>query len=192
VTLAVVVVWLIVGAGGASVVRAEPEGNHCILPSGVDLNEFYGVSAQIVNIICGGEAGAGEQWTVSIPWLMNDTFKHVPKGFVPAGDTPLEDLLAKFVGVTYVVDPGTAQEQTHAFPNDGGLWTGILEGLPAVNTITLGTLAPLAVGAHVVEAYWVFSALHCDGLAAVLDENCLPAGETLFRRIVVQVTPGHH
>jgi hypothetical protein len=38
----------------------------------------------------------------------------------------------------------------------------------------------------------VFNALHCDGLTADREQNCIPTGETLFREIVFQVTPGHH
>jgi hypothetical protein len=190
-TVVVVVACLVAGAGRASVANAGKEGNHCISPAGVDLNEFYGVSEQIVAPFC-AQVGSGEQWTVAGRWLMNDTFKFVPKGFVPAGATPLEDFIAKFVGVRYVVDPGTNHEQTAVFPNGGNLFTGTQEGFVVVNTLTLGTLDPLPDGGHVVELYWSFTAMHCDGLGKVLADNCLPAGETLFTKVAFEVTPGHN
>jgi hypothetical protein len=155
------------------------------------LNELFDVSDQIVYFFC-PTVDAGQHWTFTIPWFMNTSFESVPPEFVPAGDTPLEDFVAKFVAVKYVVDPGTEEEKTYVFPNSDMLWTGVLADLPAVNTLTLGSVQPLSVGQHLVEVYWEFSALHCDGLAANLEENCIPAGETLFRRTTFEVISGHH
>jgi hypothetical protein len=177
---------------GTTTASAEPkEANQCILPNGVDLNELYGVSEQIITPFC-TQADAGQHWTVAAAWLMATSLERVPAGFEPAGDTPLDDLVAKFVAVKYVVDPGTSQQQTFVFPKSGKLWTGVLDGLPAVNTLTFGSLRPLSIGQHVIEVYWLFNALHCDGLTADREQNCIPAGEALFREIAFEVTPGHH
>jgi len=59
-----------------------------------------------------------------VPWFMNHNFAVVPDGFAPAGATPLEDFVAKFTGVKYVVDPGSSRERTYAFTNADDLWTG--------------------------------------------------------------------
>jgi hypothetical protein len=49
----------------------------------------------------------------------------------------------------------------------------------------------LRVGRHEVEAYWVFGAMHCDGLGEDPALQCFPAGETLFHSVEFEVTPGH-
>ncbi len=166
---------------------SNTEGNHCTTPTGVDLNQFYGISEQIVAFFC-TQVDVGEFWTPTVLWIMDFGFTAVPAGFVPAGATPLDDFLAKFVAVKYVVDPGTPQARTYVYQKSSKLWTGIAGGLPAVNTLTLSRLQPLPPGQHVVEVYWVLSGLHCDGLAADLANNCIPAGETLFARTTLQVT----
>jgi hypothetical protein len=123
---------------------------------------------------------------------MGLTFKTVPKGFERAGATPLEDLIAKFIGVKLVVDPGTAQEQTYVFTNADDV--GMIEenGFDVVNTVTMGTLEPLSVGRHVVDAYFSMSAMHCDGLGRVVEENCLLAGDSFYVQITFEVTAGHN
>jgi hypothetical protein len=171
--------------------RRNPEANQCIMPNGGDLNELYGIPEQIITPFC-TQADAGQHWTVAVAWLMATSFERVPAGFEPAANTPLGDFLAKFVALKYVVDPGTSQQQTFVFPKSVKLWTGVLDGLPAINTLTLGSLHPLSIGQHVIEVYWVFNGLHCDGLTADREQNCIPAGETLFREIVFEVRPGHH
>ena len=182
------------GVGGQAT-----DGNHCITPDGADLNTIYGVSAQIVTGFC-PQVGSGEQWVSSgAPWSMNTTFKAVPKDFVPAGETPLQDFVAKFQGVKYVIDPGTSQEQTVVFPNTSALFVGSGAQFPStpddwvvVSPMTLGTLAPLPVGAHVVDVSWVFSAMHCDGLGKKIADNCLPAGEVPYNvGRGFEVTAGH-
>jgi hypothetical protein len=93
--------------------------------------------------------------------------------------------------VKYVVDPGTAQEKTYVFKNKRHLWTGVnLDGFPVVNTLTMGTLQPLSVGQHVVKTFWLFSAMHCDGFGDVLLANCIPAGETHYSTIPLEVKAG--
>lgn len=182
-------------AGDALASRTAP---HCYvqLPSGpLDLNEFYGVSAQIVIPGC-DQFPSGRPWTVGVVWYMNTTFAIVPDAFVPAGDTPVEDFVAKFSALKYVVDPGTSEQRTYVIPNGPGLWVGLgPAGLPAVNTNTLTTLRPLSVGNHVVEVYWTFTAMHCDGLGDVIDfpnGNCPTAGEHLVRAIPFTVTADQH
>jgi hypothetical protein len=201
-TVAIVTASLAVGASSASAapggrpddVVTERNDNRCLTPSGVDLNELYGVSAQIISSVC-TQVGAGEHWTVSAVWFMAPTFAVVPAGFVPAGVTPLEDFLAKFVAVKYVIDPGTSQEQTYQFLNNGNVGTSTTaDGLPIVNSLTVGVLIPRSVGEHMVAVYWVFSSMHCDGLGDVIgpfpNGNCLQAGEHRLGTLHFTVTPG--
>lgn len=168
---------------------SDTEDNHCVSPSGVDVNERWGVSEQIVAAFC-TEADSGEFWTTTAIWIMDTSFASVPAGFVPDGDTPLEDFVAKFVALKYVVDPGTRQEQTYVYQNADALGIQEVDGLPVVNTVTMGRLHPLRPGPHVVETYWAFSAMHCDGLGDVVAENCFPAGETLYHGIGFDVVVG--
>ena len=59
----------------------------------------------------------------------------MPPSFVAQGASPVQDFVAKFVGVKHVVDAGTNKEKTYVFPNDDSL--GILpnvEGFDVVNT----------------------------------------------------------
>lgn len=176
---------------GASA-QAKP-GNHCIAPDGVDLNELYGMSSQFVTGFC-KEVGSGEKWLApGAPWFMSHGFDSVPDEFVPQGTTPQEDFFAKFVEIKYVVDPGTKKEKIFVLPNEGNLFKGEIDDFVVVSPSTLGDLHPLSVGKHTVETYWVLSALHCDGLADVIDENCIPAGSTLWVRVRdFSITPGHH
>jgi len=169
---------------------AQASNNHCIAPNGIDLNVLFGISKQIVTPYC-NQVDSGEQWTAAGPaWFMNTSFEAMPEEFVPAGANPLEDFLAKFVAIKYVVDPGTRQEQTYVYPISNKLWTGTVAGFPAAWPGTLSKLPPLNIGEHVVAVYWVFSAMHCDGLAAVVDENCLGPGEVPYVAVRFEVTPG--
>jgi hypothetical protein len=163
---------------------------HCISPTAVDLNVRWAISDAIVAPFC-TEVNSGRQWVPSNAWFMNFVFDAAPAGFVPAGSTPLEDFIAKFIGVKYVVDPGTKKEKTYIVTNDDDL--GIVHTIDAevVNPITLGSLKPLSVGDHVVDSYLLFSAMHCDGFGDVVDENCL-SGEAFFQRVEFTVKPGHN
>ena len=185
VTLGLVVTSLSLGASESS--AAPNSVTPCITPSGIDLNERYGVSEAIVAPFC-PEIASGRRWRVSTPWFVSPTFDAVPDGFEPAGETPIEDFVAKFIGVKYVVDPGTTQERTYAFGNVDDL--AIIDDVLA-NPITLGRLGPSSVGDHIIDTYLLFSAMHCDGLAASLEENCLPAGEVYYSSVQFTVTPGH-
>ena len=179
--------------------QAKQGAPHCVSPppANLDLNELHGIAAQIVAAFC-PQLNAGQPWTVAQRWFVLKTFALVPEGFEPAGETPLEDFLAKFAAVKYVIDPGTSQEKTVVFPNDGTLFTRPATVFPGgspnreyVTPITLGPLQPLSVGDHAVDVSWVFRAMHCDGIAANIDENCLPAGETRILTVQFEVTPGH-
>jgi hypothetical protein len=206
----VLVASLTLGASGA---RAAPGGepgpkdgsfhpggnnadNHCLAPDGTtDLNEFYGVSQQIVAPFC-PQADSGNFWTTTARWFITPTFESFPPGFVPTGDTPTEDFVAKFVGVKYVIDPGTKQQRTYLYENRGRLWIG--DGGDAfdfptvlVNTITVGLLKPLKAGEHSIEVYWVFNGMHCDGFPdGTVEENCLGPGDVLFNQFAFEVTAG--
>jgi hypothetical protein len=65
-------------------------------------------------------------------------------------------------------------------------------GFDVVNTVTMGTLEPLSVGRHVVDAYFSMSAMHCDGLGRVVEENCFLAGDSFYVQITFEVTAGHN
>lgn len=187
--LAVITV-VFAGVGGASAGesgRGGPVGNHCITPWGEDLNEKFGTSAQIVAPLfdC-AQVDVGERWTLPAPWWgMNTTFEATPKGFVPAGDTPLEDFLAKFAGARYVIDPGTAHERSYFYPAGESLWTSGSDRSDEVTVVD--ELNSLPVGNHVVEVYWVFNGTHCDGWAKKI-EQCL-TGENLHTVEEFEVTP---
>jgi hypothetical protein len=64
----------------------------------------------------------------------------------------------------------------------------VVDGLPAVNTLTLSRPTPLRPGPHVVRVFWVLSDMHCDGLGDVPADNCLPAGEILLNLVPFEVT----
>jgi hypothetical protein len=182
-------------AGGSLALGADPAAagpnaapGPCIRHDGTNLNELYGVADRIITQSC-NRAVAGERWVQPAVWIMNTSFEAVPAEFVAAGATPLDDFLAKFVAVKYVVDAGTKQARTYVIPSSDRLWIGELEGFPAVNTVTLGSLHPLSVGQHTVAVYWVFNGMQCDGFAANAVENCFSAGETFYTATQFTVSP---
>lgn len=186
--------------GGPSAQPEKQEVPHCFSPppANLDLNDFYDISEQIVAEFC-PQLNSGQQWRVPSRWFVSSqpyTPETTPAGFVPAFEdaTPVEDFLAKLAALKYVVDPGTPQEKSVVFPNDGTVFTLALPQFNAVQVgpITLGKLQPLSVGQHEVELYWVFSAMHCDGFGGVVADNCLPAGEVLYTRFTFEVTAGHY
>jgi hypothetical protein len=188
-----VLVFVIAGTAIASqpAQASHPVENHCVSPfNGVDLNVLFGITKQIVTPFC-NQVDSGEQWTAAgSAWLVATSFEAVPDGFVPAGATPLEDFRAKFVGIKYVIDPGTRQEKVLFYQNNDSLWTGTIVGLPAVWPGTLSKLPPLSIGEHFMVVYWVFDAMHCDGLDNVVELNCLGPGEVLWISLSFEVTPG--
>ena len=169
---------------------AQASDNHCITPTGIDLNALYDITKQIITPFC-NQVDSGEHWTAAgAGWFMNTSFEAVPEGFVPAGATPLEDFLAKFVAIKYVIDPGTRQEQTYVYPTSDKLWIDTIAGFPAVWPGTLSNLQPLSVGEHFVVVYWVFNAMHCDGFGTVVEENCLGPGEVAYVALGFEVISG--
>ena len=189
--LVAVALSLLVGvSGGLARADALPKWeNHCITPLG-DINELYGISQQIVNRFC-PEVDSGERWTApGPPWIVNTSFEVVPEDFVPAGATPLDDFLAKFAALKYVIDAGTAQEKTLVYPTGPLLWTGIIEGFPAASPAPLSSVRPLRIGNHTVDTYWVMSAMHCDGFDTVIGQNCLGPGEVPYISAQFEVTSG--
>lgn len=180
---AAVSIGVLIGAlgPGASGVAAKPPAD-CVTGGGVNLNEAFGVSDWVVWTLVGcSEIGAGHRWTVSNPWRVSATFDIVPPGFVPAGDTPVEDFVAKFEAVKYVVDPGTDTEKTYVFTNGEDMGFLTLGTRIFVNPITLGSMSPLPPGVHVVDSYLVMNAQHCDGLGddPTPGQNCLE-GEVFY------------
>jgi hypothetical protein len=120
----------------------------CITPTGVDLNERYGVPETIIAPLC-ATLNAGRYWTVNDGWFMSPTFVAVPAGFAPEGATPLEDHIAKFIGVKYVIDPGTHQEKTlsdhgpkHAPGEARNGAPGLLPGAVSIRALPRGTASP--------------------------------------------------
>lgn len=79
---------------------SDTEGHRCVAPGGalggVDPNEFYGLSEQIVTAFC-PQVDTGVFWAPAAIWFMNTHFESIPPDFAPAGATPLEDFLAKFL-----------------------------------------------------------------------------------------------
>lgn len=165
---------------------------HCISPSGLDLNAFYGVAEQVVATFC-PPVHAGHSWRPASRWDTAPNFEaydELPPGFEPVGDTPQEDFVAKFQAATYVVDPGTRQETAVVFPKDARLFTLQQDDFAVTSPITLGVLKPLSVGDHAVDIHWRLSAMHCDGFGDEPGVNCLAAGDFFYGRWEFTVTPG--
>jgi hypothetical protein len=130
--------------------------NHCVSPvSGENLNLLVGTTKQIITPFC-NQVDAGEQWTAAGPaWFINTDFDLVPAGFVPAGATPLEDFVAKFAAIKYLIDPGTLQERTFIYLTSNALWIGTnAAGFQSIWPGTLSKLPPLRIGEHFVPMYW--------------------------------------
>ena len=169
----------------ASAGRVDPPGrgdNHCTAPNGTDLNAFYGVTDQIVNRVC-TEVTAGEHWRVTSLWFGDDGTDSVyPAGYTPLQPRPRDDFLAKLT-VEVVIDGGTPQQRVEVFPGSEAVdldftFDQFVPGAPPYPVaVTIPRLRPLSPGEHTRELRWVLSAEHCDGLTAVREESCIPAGE---------------
>ena len=168
---------------------AEP----CVSSNGLTLTQQYGYSASVVSSDC-TQIPVGDNWAVSIPWIVASSFEQKPSGFTTDHATPVDDFRKKLQSIEYTVDPGTAQQANRSFPGDNKIWTGQLPSAPgqqAVNTVGLGSIAPLPVGTHTVEVSWMLSAPHCDGFTADQGASCLPQGETVVKRITFTVVDPH-
>ena len=187
--LVVLAASLASGVGGASAARVDPPGhedaNHCFwFFSGVDLNELFGVPEQFHHFLsCTEDLSAGEHWRPFVTWIAGDGVDSVyPAGYVPLRPQPIEDFVAKLT-VKVVTDGGTPKQKAYVFSPAEAVRTDITldqlepDAPPLGLAVTMPRMKPLSVGAHSYEVTWVLSAQHCDGLGAVVEENCLPAGE---------------
>ena len=168
---------------------AEP----CVSPSGLTLKQQYGYSVAVVSSSC-TEIPVGQRWAVSIPWIVASSYEQKPSGFATDYATPLDDIRGKLKSIEYTVDAGSAHQANRSFPGDNKIWTGQLPSAPgqqAINTVSLGSLDPLPVGTHTAEVSWNFAGPHCDGFSADQGTSCLPAGETLVKRVSFTVVDPH-
>ena len=178
VTLVVAGSLVLAGTATSTALASSPRTEHCVAPNGVDINANLGISAAVVAPFC-PEIKAGDQWVRAQFWTEAKTWEHVPDGFVPVGATPLEDFVAKFVAIRYVVDQGTSHEFAVEFATGPSLWTHehpLNPNIDLASAMTLGTIRPLRVGPHTVTSFWIFSDVHCDGFSSVFEESCAPAG----------------
>jgi len=184
--------------------RVDPpghqDGNHCVNAFEVDLNDLYGVSEQIRMFDC-RVISAGEHWIRPIWWITNFEVGSVyPVGYVPAQAAPLDDFVSKLTAVEFVIDGGTHRKRTYIFDASGIVRTDIdaeqvepgAWGAPYPMASILARLRPLSVGEHIVEAFVILSAAHCDGFTTDPDFSCLPAGATQFVGHPVAFTKPEH
>jgi hypothetical protein len=180
------------GAVTASLALAVPPAsaagptrdNNCVHPvSGVNLNELFGVPEQLV-AACGGPT-VGEHWRPFVAYFGAEASDAVyPPGYVPLHANPVDDILAK-ITIKVVTDGGTSQEKTYTFtPSDEDAFRTDLTihdinpanpDLPGF--IVIPRMAPLSLGHHTYQLFWVQTAQHCDGLSTEEAESCLTAGE---------------
>ena len=183
---AVVAASLAVGAGSASAGRVDPPGhqdtNHCSWFSGVDVNELFGVPEQFHHFPSAGSSApesTGARLCLGSRATVWTAFTRA--GYVPLRPLPIEDFVAKLT-VNVVTDGGTPKQKTYVFSPAAAVRTDITldqlepDAPPLGLAVTMPRMKPLSVGAHTYEVTWVLSAQHCDGLGAVVEENCLPAG----------------
>ena len=139
--------------------------NQCIRATGVDLNVLYRVREQSVTPFC-TEVDAGERWRSSVRWVTNHAYDVIPAGFDPKGLTPIQHFNAKFLGATYLIDPGTHHEQQFFVAARHVLRTGFVtndaDAFP-FSTAVPPPFNPLRVGTHVVQIYFLTRADHWDG-----------------------------
>jgi hypothetical protein len=164
---------------------AEP----CVSSNGLTLKQQYGYSVAVITSAC-TEVPVGQKWSASVPWVMDSRFEQKPSGFATDYSTPLDDFRGKLKSIEYLVDAGSEYQSNRSFPGDNKIWTGDIPtapGLPAINTVGLGSLDPLPLGTHTVDVSWNLSAPHCDGFSADQGTSCLPQGKTLVKRITFKV-----
>ena len=170
----------------AAVSAGTKDGNHCVFPPDGDFNAAFGITEAVV-WFCNDKVGSGQDWRTNMGWGVNDRYAYKPKGFVPAGDTPAADFIAKFAGVRIVIDGGTDHQRTYVFTDTSNLV--VVEG-GLFYTFGMGVMSPLAVGAHHVDSFWTMRALHCDGFPK-REGGCIPAGDSLGFAADFSVTAGN-
>ena len=156
--------------------------NNCVHPvTGVNLNELFGVPEQLV-YACGGPT-VGEHWRPFVGYFGAEASDAVyPPGYVPLHASTVDDVLAKISSIKVVTDGGTRQEKTYTFtPSDEDAFHTDLTihdinpafpDLPGF--IVIPRMAPLSLGHHTSQLFWVLSAQHCDGLSTVDSRKLLP------------------
>lgn len=168
---------VLAGVAGVEAAAADStRTEHCVAPNGVDMNAYLDLSAAVVAPFC-PQIKAGDWWVRAHFYTAAKTWEQMPDGYVPAGATPLEDFVAKFVAIRYVVDEGTPHEFTVEFANGPLLWTGDHATNPDIalaTPMTLGAIRPLSAGPHTVRTFWIMSDIQCDGWSAVVEESCFP------------------
>src|SRR5438105_4465321 len=176
---------------------ADTEGNHCVLPGGVDLNKLLGISEYLVLPGLCDAVPAGEFWVpaTTASWTMNTSWEEVPADYTPSAPTPLEDFLSKVRSETLTVDPGTARERSYRFAAQDILDVRFLRDFYLVPlpdlaiALFLPKLRPLPPGDHRIAVSIEMSARHCDGLGTVSGYNCLAAGTTRLGSCPFTVVP---
>jgi hypothetical protein len=163
----------------------ERRSNHCVSPAGIDLNELYDTNDAFATPFC-GEGHAGDWWRPHIRWVGAPTHDVTPDGYEPVGETPRLDFLAKLTSARYVVDAGTAREQTFTFDADELVITN--GTLPDGSEFVAFTprLRPMTPGDHTIDLYATMSDDSWDGLG-LEEEHHLPAGELLLSSVSLTV-----
>jgi hypothetical protein len=164
------------------------DANRCLNEFGIDLNQLYGVTAQMQTGDC-GEQTAGEQWVVPLSWIVHTGNGSVyPPGYTPSSPLPIEDFAAKLVAVKIIVDAGLSSEKTHYLAaadvlrtdiDTDALMPGAFDETYPIASI-LPILLPLSVGDHTYQPFLLMRAQHCDGFGTVVRNSCLSAGEVRF------------
>lgn len=190
-----------VGPVDFAVTRHHPNGlwnhdpHHCVNAAYVDLNQLFGITDQLT---CQGRIDAGKVWRPTTYWTLNAAYDDAPPGFVPAGATPLADLVSKLKSVQVVVDPGTPRARTSTYLPKSVLHTNVTydqfdpeAGYPPIYPVATSiprVFYPLKAGVHRYEVSWILRAKHCDGFSADEASSCLPAGKTSFGVQQLEVT----
>ncbi|MEU8616433.1 hypothetical protein [Streptomyces sp. NPDC048623] len=172
---------LVMALPGSAGAQARPPAEHVCFFEGQDLNVFLGVTQRLIGPPPCREAFVGEQWVRTFPsWGTAASAEEAvyPAGYTPQRPAPMDDFLAKFLGVRVVNDIDTVRERSFTFGPETVRRTEIdsESGLPFTYFAT-APLRPLSAGEHTSTVFMRLSAEHCDGLGTVEGENCLPGGE---------------
>ncbi|MFJ3924704.1 hypothetical protein [Streptomyces sp. NPDC090022] len=164
--------------------ETKPVVPHCLGPDGADLNKRYRVTQRIIGPAACRTAFNKADWVRVVPeWSTAAKARgaRYPAGYRPDRSNPIDDFNAKFVSVTYVHDIGTPHERSLTYPKKQVLRTGFTtpDGLPSSGIVS-PPLKALGLGTHTTTVFVELRAEHCDGLATVREENCLPAGISAY------------